>query len=76
MDDGLLVVQASAEYSQALGTKLVQVGKMSIDKVIELMGTIYPHDNIQRLHAVASAIRFQQILQVTPARFFAQATKS
>jgi len=63
MGDGLFVVQASAEYAQALGTKLVQVGSMPIDDVIQLMGTIYPHDNIQRLHAVASAIRFQQILQ-------------
>ena len=61
--DGAFVIQAASEYSRALGTQLVRVGDKSIDDVIQLMGTIYPHYNIQRLHAVVGAIRFQQILQ-------------
>ena len=63
MGDGLFVVQASAQYSQAIGAQVVQIGDMPIDEVMELMGTIYPHDNIQRVRAVATALRFQQMLQ-------------
>ena len=63
MGDGLFVVQASAQYSRAIGAQVVQIGDMPIDEVMELMGTIYPHDNIQRVRAVATALRFQQMLQ-------------
>jgi uncharacterized protein (TIGR03437 family) len=63
LDDGLFVTAAASEYSRALGTKLVRAGNISIDDVMQGMGTIYPHFNSQRLHFVASALRFQQILQ-------------
>ena len=63
LDDGVFVVAASAKYSQSLGARLVAAGNTSIDGVMAALGTIYPHYNNQRIHFIASAIRFQQILQ-------------
>ena len=63
MGDGLFVTQASAQYAQALGAQVVAIGSTPIDNVIQLMGAIYPHDNIQRLRSSASALRLPQIVQ-------------
>ncbi|HEY2018637.1 MAG TPA: hypothetical protein VGH38_34265, partial [Bryobacteraceae bacterium] len=40
LDDGVFVSSAAAEYSKALGTQLVRVGKTPIDDVMQLLGTL------------------------------------
>lgn len=64
LDDGVFVTGASAQYSQALGTKLVAVGSTPIDQVVQMLGTVAPHANPQWLHHRAEQyLRGQQILQ-------------
>jgi len=44
-DDGLIVIDASLEYEQALGAKVVEVGGLSIDEVNEAVKTLIAADN-------------------------------
>jgi uncharacterized protein (TIGR03437 family) len=64
LDDGVFVTDAAAEYSKALGTRLVRVGDTSIDAVTQQLTTVIPHANLQWVHHRAeSYLRGQQILQ-------------
>src|SRR5579872_688385 len=50
LDDGVFVTGASAEYSRAVGTKLVRIGASSIDDVTEQLASVAPHANLQWVH--------------------------
>jgi uncharacterized protein (TIGR03437 family) len=64
LDDGVFVTGASADYSRALGTRLVAVGNTPIDQVVQMLGTVIPHANPQWLHHRAEQyLRGQQFLQ-------------
>lgn len=64
LDDGIIVTGAAAEYSQAIGSRLVQIGETPIDKVVSLLATVIPSENPQWLHyRVQSYLRGQQILE-------------
>jgi hypothetical protein len=64
LDDGVFVASAGPEYTQALGTRLVGIGSLSIDEVIQRLGTVIPHENDQWLHYAAQTYLIQQqILQ-------------
>jgi uncharacterized protein (TIGR03437 family) len=64
LDDGVIVTGAAAEYSKALGTRLVRIGDTSIDDVTQQLATVIPHANLQWVHHRAeSYLRGQQVLQ-------------
>jgi hypothetical protein len=43
--DGLFVTAVSADYSQALGAKVIQVGNMTTDQAYAAVGTVISHHN-------------------------------
>src|SRR5580704_17826799 len=43
LDDGVIVTGAAAEYSKALGTRLVRIGDTPIDDVTQQLATVIPH---------------------------------
>ncbi len=43
--DGIYLVQASANYADLVGARLVSIGGMDIDQVIERLLQLTPHDN-------------------------------
>lgn len=62
--DGVFVTSADPAYARALGARLVQVGGVPIDQVIQKLGTIIPHANNQWLAFEAQQyLTGQQILQ-------------
>jgi uncharacterized protein (TIGR03437 family) len=64
LDDGIFVTSATAPYTQALRTQLVQVGDVPINQVVQMLGTVISHGNDQWLHYEAQRyLRGQQILQ-------------
>ena len=63
-DDGVFVVDASQEYSRALGAQLVRIGAVPIDEATKRLATIIPHDNDGWLHFMAQQdFSGQQILE-------------
>ncbi len=64
LDDGVFVTGASAQYSQALATRLVAVGTTTIDDVLAKIGTVIPHTNTQWVQYEAqNYMRVQTVLQ-------------
>jgi len=64
LDDGVFVTAAPPEYAQALSAKLVRVGGVPIDQVMQSLATIIPHDNDQWLQYMSQLyLTGQQILQ-------------
>ena len=64
LDDGVFVTSAGTEYTSALGARIVGIGNYSIDDVMQLLGTVIPHDNDQWLHYMAQTYLVeQQVLQ-------------
>jgi uncharacterized protein (TIGR03437 family) len=64
LDDGIFVTGASADYSQAIGTRVIAVGGTPIDQVVQMLGTTIPYENTQWLHyRVQQYLRVQQILE-------------
>ena len=60
LDDGVFVTSAGQEYTRALGARLVGIGGLSIDDVLERLGTVIPHENDQWLHYAAQIYLLQQ----------------
>jgi hypothetical protein len=58
--DGVFVTSAGSEYTRALGTRLIGIGGLSIDDVIQRLGTVIPHENDQWLHYAAQTYLLQQ----------------
>jgi uncharacterized protein (TIGR03437 family) len=64
LDDGIFVTAGATPYAQALGARIVQVGGVAIDQVVQKLGTIIPHANDQWLHyQVQQYLAGQTILQ-------------
>jgi uncharacterized protein (TIGR03437 family) len=64
LDDGVFVTAATAPYAQALGARLIKVGDLPIDQVVQRLGAIIPHANDQWLHYLAPQyLNGQQVLQ-------------
>ena len=64
LDDGVFVTSAGPEYTSALGARITGIGNYSIDDVMQLLGTVIPHDNDQWLHYMAQTYLVeQQVLQ-------------
>lgn len=64
LDDGVFVTGAAAEYSKAVGAQLVRVGESPIDDVMQQLGTVIPHANLQWLHYYGALyLRYPEILQ-------------
>jgi uncharacterized protein (TIGR03437 family) len=64
LDDGVFVVGAAPQYSQALGAQLIRIGDSTVDDVMAKLGTIIPHANVQFLRSYSQQdLRVQQILQ-------------
>ena len=45
LDDGLVVVAASPEYTQAVGSKVIQIGGRPVEEVYEAVKPLIPADN-------------------------------
>jgi hypothetical protein len=60
LDDGVFVTSAGPEYIRALGTRLIGIGGLSTDDVLQRLGTVIPHENDQWLHYVAQTYLLQQ----------------
>ena len=60
LDDGVFVTSAGAEYTAALGTRLVAIGGFPIDNVVGRLGTVIPHENDQWLHYAAQSYLLQR----------------
>lgn len=64
LDDGVFVVAAAPQYSEALGAQLIRMGDSTIDEVMAKLATIIPHDNVQFLRSYSQQdLRVPQILQ-------------
>ncbi len=64
LDDGVFVTGTAPKYSRALGTRLIRVGDTPLDQVLQLLGTVIPHENQQWLRfRAARYLRGQQVLQ-------------
>jgi uncharacterized protein (TIGR03437 family) len=60
LDDGVFVTSAGPEYTSALGTRLIAVGGLPVDDVVQRLGTVIPHENDQWLHYAAQTYLIQQ----------------
>ncbi len=76
--DGVFVTSAGPEYTPALGSRLIAVGGLPVDDVIQRLGTVIPHENDQWLHYAAQTYLVQQQtlegLGIIPEGFGAQMT--
>ena len=64
LDDGVFVTAAAAPYSQALGARLVAVGGVPIDQVVQRLATVISYENDQWLHSMAEQyLAGEQILE-------------
>jgi uncharacterized protein (TIGR03437 family) len=71
LDDGIFVTATAAEYSQALGARLVAVAGMPIDQVVQRLATAISHENDQRVRYMAAVYLTSQLvlegLDIVPA---------
>jgi uncharacterized protein (TIGR03437 family) len=64
LDDGVFVTAAAAPYSQALGTRLVAVGGVPIDQVVQRLASVISYENDQWLHhMVEQYLAGKQVLE-------------
>ncbi len=64
LDDGVFVTSAPAQYSRAVGNRLVKVGDFPIDQAIQKLATVISHGNDQWVHYMAQQyLAGQQVLQ-------------
>jgi uncharacterized protein (TIGR03437 family) len=64
LDEGVFVTGAAPDYSRALGTRLIGVGDLSIDDVVQKLGAVIPHSNSQWLRYMAQDyLRGRQVLE-------------
>ena len=64
LDDGVFVTAAPAPYAQALGARLVAVGGVPIDQVVQRLATAISYENDQWLHyMVEQYLAGKQVLE-------------
>jgi uncharacterized protein (TIGR03437 family) len=64
LDDGIFVTSAAQEYSRALAARLVRVGGVAIEEVVEKLATVIPHSNPQWVRYYSQQyLRSRQVLQ-------------
>lgn len=51
--DGVFVTRASTRYTEALAARLVGIGDTPVDRVLERIATVIPHENDYWLHYLA-----------------------
>jgi uncharacterized protein (TIGR03437 family) len=71
LDDGVFATAALTPYARAAGTRLIGVGGMPIDQVVQALGTVISHENDQWVHyrsqQYLTAMQVLQGLHVAPA---------